>query len=91
LIEEIKAESLVRSLQNFARFLDSAALINTDQINFASVSSDAGLPSKEEFKNIRKIIVSLEPHKEPHKRMEDQIEIWPAQAVFSALWNNEVL
>ncbi len=46
LLEEIQAESWVRSLENFSRFLDSSALVNTEQLNYAAVASDAGIPSK---------------------------------------------
>lgn len=46
LIEEIQAESMVRSLENFSRFLDAAALVNTEQVNYSAVASDAGLPTK---------------------------------------------
>ena len=41
--EEIQAEGLSRSIDNFARFLDFAALSNTEQINFTSVGNDAQL------------------------------------------------
>jgi predicted AAA+ superfamily ATPase len=46
LIEEIQAESHVRSLENFSKFLDASALVNTEQLNYSSLASDVGLPSK---------------------------------------------
>ena len=42
--EEIQAEGLTRSIGNFGRFLDVAGLTNGEQVNFASVASDVGLP-----------------------------------------------
>jgi predicted AAA+ superfamily ATPase len=41
--EEIQAEGLTRSLENFARFLDFAALMNAEQINYTALASDAQL------------------------------------------------
>ena len=41
--EEIQAEGLSRSIDNFARFLDFVALVNGEQINFTSIGSDAQL------------------------------------------------
>lgn len=39
--EEIQAEGLTRSIQNFSRFLDIAALYNGEQINFTAIGSDS--------------------------------------------------
>jgi len=44
--EEIQAESLVRNIGNFARFLETAALCNAEQINFAQIGSDTGIPAR---------------------------------------------
>ena len=44
--EEIQAESLVRRIENFSRFLQSAALYNAQLVNFANVASDAGIPAR---------------------------------------------
>ncbi|MEK7692203.1 MAG: AAA family ATPase, partial [Bdellovibrionota bacterium] len=41
--EEIQAESLVRNLGNFARFLETAALCNGLQINLTQIGSDLGI------------------------------------------------
>lgn len=42
--EEIQAESLVRNLGGFARFLDIAAAQSGDVLNYSAVGRDAGLP-----------------------------------------------
>jgi predicted AAA+ superfamily ATPase len=39
--EEVLAEGLTRSIENFSRFLDFAALINAEQVNFTAIGSDA--------------------------------------------------
>lgn len=44
--EEIKAEGLSRSIENFSRFLEVAALTNTEQVNYTSVASDLGMPPR---------------------------------------------
>jgi predicted AAA+ superfamily ATPase len=44
--EEIRAEGLTRSIENFSRFLEVAGLTSGEQINFASVASDAGVPPR---------------------------------------------
>lgn len=44
--EEIQAEGLTRSIENFSRFLDVAGLTNGEQLNFTSVASDAGQPPR---------------------------------------------
>jgi predicted AAA+ superfamily ATPase len=41
--EEIAAEGLVRKLPNFARFLTTAAMSNSELINFSSVGRDASI------------------------------------------------
>jgi len=38
--EEIKAEALVRNLDNFQRFLDAAALTNGEIVNYNNIASD---------------------------------------------------
>lgn len=45
LYEEIQAEGLVRKLPQFSRFLQVAAVNNGLLLNFAKVSSDAGIPA----------------------------------------------
>ena len=42
--EEIQAESLVRKIPNFSRFLKIAALTSGHILNFSSVSNDTGIP-----------------------------------------------
>lgn len=44
--EEIASEGLVRKLDNFAHFLDFVALSNGEEINYANIASDAGVPVK---------------------------------------------
>jgi predicted AAA+ superfamily ATPase len=44
--EEIQAEALSRSIENFSRFLDRAAFTNAQIINFESVASDAQVPAR---------------------------------------------
>jgi predicted AAA+ superfamily ATPase len=44
--EEIRAEGLVRSLENFSRFLEVATLTNGKLINYASVSNDTAIPAR---------------------------------------------
>lgn len=42
--EEIQAESLVRNLPGFSRFLETVALSNGQEIQFSNISSDTGVP-----------------------------------------------
>lgn len=42
--EEIQGEGLVRNLPAFSRFLDVVALCNGEELNYANVGSDAGVP-----------------------------------------------
>lgn len=44
--EEIRAEGLTRSIENFSRFLDVAGLTNGEIINFTKVGNDAGVPPR---------------------------------------------
>src|SRR3989339_14113 len=44
--EEIQAEGLARKIENFSRFLQTAALMNTEVINFESVARDAQVPPR---------------------------------------------
>ena len=43
--EEIRGEALVRNFVHFARFLHVAALCSGQQLNFANVSRDTGVPA----------------------------------------------
>ena len=45
LLEEIRGEALVRNFVHFARFLNVAALCSGQQLNFANVSRDTGVPA----------------------------------------------
>ena len=44
--EEIRAEGLTRSIENFSRFLEVAGLTSGEQINFTAVAQDAGFPTR---------------------------------------------
>lgn len=44
--EEIQAEGLIRSLPYFSKFLEVAAVCNTEQVNYSSVASDVGVSAK---------------------------------------------
>jgi uncharacterized protein len=42
--EEIKQEALVQNFVHFSRFLNVASTVNTEQLNYANVSRDTGVP-----------------------------------------------
>ena len=44
--EEIRAEGLARSIENFSRFLEVAGLAGGEQVNFTAVASDAEVPAR---------------------------------------------
>ena len=44
--QEIIAEALVRNLDSFARFLEVAALSDTEMVNYTKIASDCGVSSK---------------------------------------------
>jgi predicted AAA+ superfamily ATPase len=44
--EEIRAEGLTRSIENFSRFLTVAATCNGELLNYTAVGSDAGVPPR---------------------------------------------
>lgn len=44
--EEIQAESLVRNLPGFSRFLEVVTMTNGEEINYASISSDIGVSAR---------------------------------------------
>ncbi len=46
LSEEIRAEALTRSIENFSRFLEVAGLTHGEQLNFTEIGSDAGIPPR---------------------------------------------
>ena len=41
--EEIRAESITRSVGNFSRFLNVAALANSEQLNYSNIANDSGI------------------------------------------------
>lgn len=71
--EEIRAESLVRSIENFSRFLLVAGLTNGTQLNYENVSSDVGLSART-VREYYQIIIDtllgflLEPFSKTRKR-----------------------
>ncbi len=46
LMEEVRAEGAVRSIESFSRFLPVAALANGEQINFTELGSDCQVPPR---------------------------------------------
>ncbi|MCC6220391.1 MAG: ATP-binding protein [Deltaproteobacteria bacterium] len=44
--EEVRAESLMRNVGDYARFLDTAALLSGQWINYSKVSSDTEIPKE---------------------------------------------
>jgi len=44
--EEVKAEALTRNLSGFIRFLEVVALCNGEEINYANIASDCGVPAR---------------------------------------------
>lgn len=70
---EIKSETHIKSLDNYARFLDSAALMNAEQMNFAEIASDANLPTqtvKNYFQILEDTLIGnlLQPYRKTKKR-----------------------
>lgn len=71
--EEIEQEAQVRQLGKFARFLKSAAICNTQQINFANIASDAMVSqstTREHYQILKDTLIGdlLEPWRESKKR-----------------------
>ncbi|MCK5082315.1 MAG: ATP-binding protein [Candidatus Omnitrophica bacterium] len=71
--EEIQAEGLVRKIENFSRFLQTASLFNTELVNFANIASDAGVPARtvaEYFSILQDTLIGhlLEPFVKSKKR-----------------------
>lgn len=46
LMEEIKAEALVRNYERFVRFLEVMSTANGQELNYASLASDSGVPAR---------------------------------------------
>ena len=73
LSDEIKAEGLARSIENFSRFLVTAVTCNSEQLNFTSIANDAQVPSRtvsEYFRVLEDTLIGnvLEPFKKTVKR-----------------------
>jgi uncharacterized protein len=54
--EEIRAESLTRSIEAFSRFLSVAALCNGEQLNYTKIGNDSQVPPR----TVREFFVVLE-------------------------------
>lgn len=71
--EEIQAEALTRSIENFSRFLDVAAHFNGEQINYTKIGNDADVPPRT-IKDYVKILEDtlvlhvLPPYRHSNKR-----------------------
>ena len=70
---EIKAEGAIRKIPQFVRFLKAAALSAGELINYANVSSDAGVPAatvREHYQILEDTLIgfNLEPWMESKKR-----------------------
>lgn len=71
--EEIQMENLVRNIGNFARFLEAAAICNTEQLNYSQIGSDTGIPQrtiKDFFTLLEDTLIGnlLEPFSKTKKR-----------------------
>lgn len=61
--EEIRAEGLSRSIENFSRFLETAGLASGEQLNFTAVASDAEVPARtvrEHYQVLKDTLLGLE-------------------------------
>jgi uncharacterized protein len=71
--EEIMAEGLVRNLPPFSRFLDAAALGDTEQVNFTNIAQELGV-SRESVRGYYEILADtlvgrfLSPYRKRPKR-----------------------
>ena len=71
--EEIKEEAIVQNFTHFARFLSIAAISNGEQLNYANVSRDTGVPAtsvRSYFEILTDTFIGflLEPWRESKKR-----------------------
>jgi uncharacterized protein len=71
--QEIQAEAVVRNIENFSRFLKTAALQNTGIINFENVASDCAVPARtvrEYFQILMDTLIGkiVEPFRKTKKR-----------------------
>lgn len=71
--EEIQAEGLTRSIENFSRFLQVASLYNAELINFANIGNDAQVPARtvaEYFSILEDTLIGhvVEPYTRTKKR-----------------------
>lgn len=72
--EEVHAESLVRNLEGFSRFLTVAAIMNGQELNFENIARDCAVPARtvREYVSILTdtlIAEQIEPWKQGQKRV----------------------
>jgi len=63
--EEIRAEGLVRSIENFSRFLDVAGMTSGEQVNYTAVANDAGVPARTVREHYQVLVDTLVGHELP--------------------------
>ncbi len=73
IIQEIQAESLVRNLAAFSRFLEAASYSNSEMVNYANIARDCGVDAKtvkEYFQILKDTLIAydVEPYKKIGKR-----------------------
>ncbi|CAO4835248.1 MAG: hypothetical protein CNLJKLNK_01428 [Holosporales bacterium] len=73
LIQEIKAEGLVRNLASFARFLEAASFSNAEMVNYTNIARDCGVDAKtvkEYFQILKDTLIGYEidPYRKKGKR-----------------------
>ncbi len=91
--EEIQAEGLVRKIENFSRFLETASLVNGELVNMESLSSDTGIPSnslREYFSILEDTLIGsmLKPLSFWRDRYGNEVDfILPYKEFLSRLWN----
>ncbi len=60
--EEIRAEGLIRSIENFSRFLDVAGMTSGEQVNYTAVANDAGVPARTVREHYQVLVDTLVGH-----------------------------
>jgi predicted AAA+ superfamily ATPase len=71
--QEIQAEGLTRRIHNFSIFLQTAALTNTELVNFEAVADESGIPARtvrEYFSILEDTLLGclLEPYRKTSRR-----------------------
>ena len=73
IIQEIRAEGLVRNLSAFSRFLEAASYSNSEMVNYANIARDCGVDAKtvkEYFQILKDTLIAyeIEPYRKRGKR-----------------------